>query len=185
MEDARIIALLFARAESAVDALAQRFGKRLYQTARNILGIHEDAEEAVSDTYLAVWNAIPPGKPDPLAGFVYKTGRNIALRKLRDSTARKRDSRLDVPLQELEGCLPGQDLLQAVTARELGWQINAFLADQTPENRAMFLRRYWFGDSVKDIAKAFSLTENVVSVRLSRLRGKLKDRLIQEGYYEG
>lgn len=184
MEDRSIIALLFARAEAALDALARRFGKRLYRTAVNILSIHEDAEEAVSDTYLAVWNAIPPKEPDPLAGFVYKTGRNIALRKLRDNTAGKRDGRYDVPLQELENCIAGPDLLESVTVRELGRQINAFLAAQTAENRAIFLRRYWFGDSVKDIAKAFSLTENVVSVRLSRMRDKLKAQLQKEGYYE-
>lgn len=185
MEDRKIIRLLFDRAESALDALAKRFGKRLYRTAMNILGIHEDAEEAVSDTYLAVWNAIPPKEPDPLAGFVYKTGRCTALRKLRDASAQKRDNRSDIPLSELENCLAGPDLLQTVTARELGRCINRFLAAQNAENRAIFLRRYWFGDSVKEIAKHLGLSENVISVRLSRMRDKLKTELIQEGYYEG
>ena len=185
MEDKKIIRLLFARSETAIDALAAKSGKRLYRTAMNILGIHEDAEEAVSDTYLAVWNAIPPKEPDPLAGFVYKTGRYTALRKLRDAAAQKRDDRGNVPLSELENCLAGTDLLQTVTARELGRCINRFLAAQSTENRAIFLRRYWFGDSVKDIAKHIGLSENVISVRLSRLRDKLKTELIQEGYYDG
>lgn len=185
MEDRKIIALLFARSEAAIDALAAKFGRRLYRTAMNILSVHEDAEEAVSDTYLAVWNVIPPKEPDPLAGFVYKTGRYTALRKLRDTAAQKRDDRGNVPLSELENCLAGMDLLQTVTARELGRCINRFLAAQSTENRAIFLRRYWFGDSVKEIAQHIGLSENVISVRLSRLRDKLKTELIQEGYYEG
>ena len=184
MEDSKIIALLFARSEAAIDALAAKFGKRLYRTAMNILGIHEDAEEAVSDTYLAVWHTIPPKEPDPLAGFVYKTGRYTALRKLRDTAAQKRDNRGNIPLSELEDCLAGTDLLQTVTARELGRCINRFLAAQSTEHRAIFLRRYWFGDSVKAIAKAFSLTQNTVSVRLSRMRSGLRTYLIKEGYYE-
>lgn len=184
MEDGKILSLLRRRSESAIDALTRRFGLRLYRTAMNILGIHEDAEESVNDTYLAVWNAIPPQEPDPLSGFVHKTGRNIALTRLRDNTAQKRNSRYDISLQELEGCICGPDLLETVTARELGRQINAFLATQTAENRTLFLRRYWFGDSVQDIAKSFQLTQNVVSVRLSRLRAKLKAQLKEEGYYE-
>ena len=79
MEDKKIIKLLFQRAEQALDLLAARFGPRLLLTARNILSDHQDAEECVSDTYLAIWNAIPPREPDPLAGFVYKTGRNLAM----------------------------------------------------------------------------------------------------------
>lgn len=184
MEDGKILSLLRNRSESAIDAMVRCFGQRLYRTAMNILGIREDAEESVNDTYLAVWNAIPPKEPDPLSGFVHKTGRNIALNRLRDNTARKRDSRYDISLQELEGCIAGPDLLETVTARDLGRQINIFLAAQTAENRAIFLRRYWFGDSVQDIAKAFQLTPNVVSVRLSRLRDKLKAQLKEEGYYE-
>ena len=82
MEERKILTLLWRRAEEAVDALAGRYGTRLYRTARNILEVHEDAEESVNDTYLAVWNAIPPETPEPLAGYVYKTGRNLALKRL-------------------------------------------------------------------------------------------------------
>ena len=105
MEDKKIIKLLFQRAEQALDLLAARFGPRLLLTARNILSDHQDAEECVSDTYLAIWNAIPPKEPDPLAGFVYKTGRNLALKRLRYETARKRDSRYDLSMEELSSCL--------------------------------------------------------------------------------
>lgn len=182
MEDARIIQLLFARAEGAIEALAAKFGGRLLSTARNILGNAEDAEESVSDTYLALWNAIPPKEPEPLAGFVYKVGRNLALKKLRSRTADKRGSQYDVSLEELSGCIAGVSLEDEIDARMLGRAIDRFLGTISKDNRILFLRRYWFGDSVKDIAKHFAMTENAVSVRLSRTRSQLKAYLIKEGY---
>lgn len=182
MEDAKIIQLLWNRAEGAIEALSAKFGHRLRITAINILGSIRDAEESVSDTYLAIWNAIPPQKPDPLAGFVYKTGRNLALKRLRDTTAQKRNSRYDLSLDELAGCIPGPALEETVEARELGQAIDAFLATLSQENRNLFLRRYWFGDSARDIARAFGLKENAVNVRLSRIRTQLKAYLIKEGY---
>lgn len=184
MEDQKIIKLLFERSEAAVSALAKRFGRRLHQTAMNILGSFRDAEESVNDTYFAIWNAIPPAKPHPLAGFVYKTGRNTALNRLRANLAQKRNGSYDLSLDELAGAIPGSALEEHVEARELGRAIDAFLDTLNYDNRNIFLRRYWFGDSVKDIAKAFSLTQNAVSVRLSRMRTGLKDHLIKEGYYE-
>ena len=87
MDDKRIFQLLWQRAEQAIGAMTRQYGARLYRTAMNILGRHEDAEETVSDTYLAVWNAIPPEKPDPLSGYIYKTGRNLALKRLRHDAA--------------------------------------------------------------------------------------------------
>lgn len=180
MEDSQIIALLFARAEGAIEALAQRYGKRLLATARSILPSPEDAGESVSDTYLALWNAIPPRKPDPLGGFVYKVGRNQAIRKLREQQAARRDSRYDLSLEELSQCLPGGTMEETLDARLLGQAIDRFLATLSRENRSLFLRRYWFGDSIGELAAAFSLTENNVSVRLSRLRSRLKAYLMKE-----
>lgn len=96
MDDKPIIRLLFDRSEQALAHLARKFGPRLFLTARNILGDDQDAEECVNDTYLALWNAIPPAEPDPLAGFVFKTGRNLALKRLRHNTASKRKDRKSV-----------------------------------------------------------------------------------------
>lgn len=183
MEDKQIIAMLFARAEGAIEALAQRFGQQLLQIGKNILDDIHDAEECVSDTYLALWNAIPPAKPDPLAPYVYRTGRNIALNRLSWDSAAKRNSRYDVSLDELNACLPGEDLQTALDARDIGRTIDRFLTGQTEENRYIFLRRYWYGDSVAEIAKALQLKENAVSVRLSRLRDRLKVYLHKEGYF--
>lgn len=179
----KITKLLWERSVFALAELAKEFGRRLYLTAMNILGIREDAEESVNDTYLAVWNAIPPKCPDSLAAFVYKTGRNIALNHLRHNTAQKR-SGYDISLTELEGCIAGPDLWETLDARALGRAIDAFLDTLPRDSRVIFLRRYWFGDSVKDIANAMGIRENTVSVHLSRTRDKLKLYLTKEGLYE-
>lgn len=184
MTDERILKLLWQRSEDAIRALAARFGQRLHATAMHILGSRRDAEESVSDTYLAVWNAVPPKKPDPLSGFVYKTGRNLALKKYRDTTAQKRDGSYDLSLEELEGCIPARALDEMVEARALGADIDRFLGTVSRENRTIFLRRYWFGDSVKEIAGALGLSENTVSARLSRTRSALRKYLIKEGYLD-
>lgn len=179
----RITTLLWQRSESAIRELAKQFGRRLYLTAMNIIGIHEDAEEAVSDTYLAVWNSIPPKQPEPLAPFVYRVGRNIALNRLRHNLTQKRCD-YDVSLDELADCIAGPDLWRTLDARALGRAIDTFLGTLNRHNRVIFLRRYWFGDSVKDIARAFDMTEGAVSVRLNRIRDKLKAYLTEEGFYE-
>ena len=181
MDDKAIIAGLTARIEDTLTILAQRFGRSLQHLTMNILGNSHDAEECVNDTYLALWNAIPPAKPDPLAGYVMRTGRNLALKKLRENTAQKRDSRYDLSLDELAEALSGGALEEIVEAQELGRAIDCFLDTLNKENRILFLRRYWFGDSVQTIAKMRGMTENSVSVRLNRIRSKLRNYLIQEG----
>ena len=182
MEDKRIFQLLWQRAEHAIEAMTKHYGPRLYRTAMNILGRHEDAEESVNDTYLAVWNAIPPETPEPLAGYVYKTGRNLALKRLRHGTAQKRRRDYDLSLEELEGCLAGASLQDEIDARLLGRAIDRFLDTLPAQSRILFLRRYWFGDSVKDIAKDRGMSQNAVSVSLSRTREKLRSYLMKEGF---
>ena len=183
MEDKKIVQLLFARAENAISELSARFGKQLHRIAYNILGNRLDAEECTNDTYLALWNAIPPVSPDPLAPYVYRTRRNTALKRLHRDTAKKRDNRYDVSLEELNGCLPAGDLEQIIDARELGRSIDRFLDSKSRESRYIFVRRYWFGDSVGEIAKDLRMQENAVSVRLNRIRNNLKEYLKKEGYY--
>lgn len=182
MDPVTILSLLWARSEKAIEGLSHTYGPRLYQTAHNILSDHQEAEECVNDTYLAVWNCIPPQKPDPLAGFVFRTGRNISLNRLRNRQAQKRNSQYDLSLDELAECIPGPALEETLDARELGMAIDCFLDTLSPQNRILFLRRYWFGDSVHDLARYFALRENTISVRLSRLRDKLLHYLIQEGF---
>ncbi len=183
MEDKKIVKLLFARAENAINELCKRYGKQLHHIAYNILENHLDAEECTNDTYLALWNAIPPVSPDPLAPYVYRTGRNTALKRLHRDTAKKRDSRYDVSLEELNDCLPGGDVEQIIDARELGRAMDKFLKSKSRESRYIFIRRYWFGDSVGEIARTLKMQENAVSVRLNRMRTSLKDYLKKEGYH--
>ena len=183
MEDRKIVKLLFARAENAISELSVRFGKQLHRIAYNILGNPSDAEECTNDTYLALWNAIPPVSPDPLAPYGYRTGRNIALKRLHRDTAKKRDSRYDVSLEELNECLPGENLEKLIDVRELGRTMDRFLDTKSKENRYIFIRRYWFGDSIGEIARELKMQENAVSVRLNRMRNGLKEYLLKEGYH--
>ncbi len=176
MDDCEILALLWNRAEEAIAALAQRFGSQLMRTARNLLG-PEDAEECVSDTYLAIWNAIPPRRPEPLTPFVLRVGRNIALNRLRSQNARQR-SGYELSLDELAGCIPAPQQRDP----QLGEALTAWLGTLKRDNRVIFLRRYWFGDSVKEIAAEFGMRESAVSVRLSRMRESLRQHLNMEGY---
>lgn len=181
MDDKQILLLLWNRMESAIPAMARAFGKRLQQTAMNILGLLQDAEECVNDTYLAVWNAVPPKRPEPLAPYVYRTGRNIALKRLRADSAARRCCAYDVSLDELADCIPGGNLEDLIHARALGRAIDQFLSRQSRMTRVIFLRRYWYGDSVRSIAEDLNMQESAVSVRLHRTREKLRQFLIREG----
>ena len=184
MDDRKILELLWNRLDSAIAALAEKFGLRLYRTAMNILSNHQDAEEAVNDTYLALWNAIPPNRPNPLSAYVYRVGRNTALKRLRSDTALKRDSSYDLSLDELAGAIPGAALEDALNARALGQAIDRFLDTLNYRNRVLFVRRYWFGDRITELARDTGISENALSVQLGRLRSQLKDYLIKEGFMD-
>lgn len=183
MDEKTILDLLWDRSENAIAALQKTFGKGVYRLAMNILNSHSDAEEAVNDTWFALWNAIPPQRPDPLAPYVYRTGRNISLKRLRTSTAARWDDRYDICLQELSESLSGGSMDDTMDAKELGLAIDRFLSTLSKENRIMFLRRYWFGDSLGEVAKRFGMTGGSVSTRLSRVRTALKEYLMKEEIY--
>lgn len=183
MEDKKIISLLLRRSEEALALISHRFGCRLHQLAQNILLSQQDAQECVNDTYLAVWNSIPPQNPEPLFPYVCRLCKNIAISRLRTLTAQKR-SGYTLALDELDQTVGTLDLDETISARELGRAIDRFLDSIGRDNRVIFMRRYWYGDSVADIAKDTGISENAVSVRLHRIRGKLKDYLIKEGLYE-
>ena len=183
MEERQIVSLLWDRAEDAISVLTQTFGHRLQRLTYNILRNPFDAEECVNDTYLALWNTIPPKRPEPLAPYVLRLCKNIAIGRLRASQATKR-SNYELALDELTECIGTATLEETIDARELGRTIDRFLDTLSLENRVVFLRRHWYGDAVSDIATRVGLSENAVSVRLNRTRTKLKAYLIKEGYYE-
>ena len=183
MDDKQILDLLWARSERALDALAEKFGRLLHRLSVNILNDPRDAEESVSDTYLALWNTIPPARPDPLTAFVCRVGRNTALNHLRKRSAQKRFGGYELCLDELSQVLPGDSMEELMDARALGAAIDSFLSGLDPENRTLFLRRYWFGDSMKDISCLLGISQNTLTVRLHRIRSKLKDYLMKEGFW--
>ncbi len=183
LEDRKIIELFFARVEQAIAELSAKYGTACSRIARNILKNDLDAEECVNDAFLAAWNTIPPQKPDPLKTYVFRIVRNISIAKYHANTSMKRNSYYDVALEELEDCLGAYVTVeQELAAKELSKLINRFLATLDEESQMLFVRRYWYSDSISDLADRFQTTANNVSVRLSRIRSKLKKYLQKEGY---
>lgn len=182
MEDQAIIDLLWNRSEQAIAELQTKYGRLCCKIAGNILHNSLDAEECVNDTYLGVWNSVPPQRPNPLLTYVCGITRNLALKKYHAGTAVKRNSSYDVALEELESCLPAPDTVEsALSAAELTDLLNRFLRALDQENRVIFLRRYWYADSISDIAVRLRMSDNQVSVRLHRTRKKLQAHLRKEG----
>ena len=177
MDDKQIIRLFFERSEQAITELSQKYGDLCMKIARRILNDHQDAEECVNDAYLGAWNSIPPQSPDPLRSYICRIVRNRSLKKLRTNSAIKRGSQFEVSLSELEDCIPDNSMDEQLSISELSAQINAFLAALPRNDRLMFVKRYWFSESISELADAFGITENNVSVRLSRIRGKLHQYL--------
>lgn len=183
MEDSRIIELFFARSELAITELSAKYEKLCMHIAGNILGNAQDAEECVNDAYLGAWNTIPPPKPNPLQSYICRIVRNVAITRYHANTAIKRNSHYDVALDELANCLCAAETAEScLHAKELSHLLNRFLATLDTRSRVMFVRRYWYSDSVSDIANAFHMRPNSVSVQLSRTRNKLRKYLVKEGY---
>ena len=177
MEDEAMVALLWNRSPQAIEELDKKYGKLCHKLANNIVNSREDAEECVNDAYLGVWNAIPPARPHPLRAYLVKVVRNVAWKVCERRQAAKR-SGCTVALEELEGCLTdGKTVEDEVEAKELAQLIEAFLDTLTAKERVIFMRRYGFLDSYGEIARRVGISEKNVSVRLSRMRRKLRDYL--------
>ena len=182
LDDSKIISLFFERSEQAIEELDRKHGPAVKKTAANILNDRLDVEECVNDTYLRTWNNIPPHVPDSLVGYVCRIARNLAVSRLRHETAVKRNADFDLVLDELAEVVPsGNDVEAEVLAKELAAAVDRFLSELPYDDRFIFVRRYWYADSVKDIARAMHSRENRVSVRLFRLREKLRKTLVKEG----
>jgi RNA polymerase sigma-70 factor (ECF subfamily) len=183
MEDSQIVALFFERSEQAISELDKKYGAAVNRTAVNILHDRQDAEECVDDAYLGCWNSIPPHRPEPLVSFVCRIARNQAVSRLRGKKAARRNSDFDLVLDELTEFLPSDmDVEEDYAQKELAAAINRFLSTLDYDDRYIFVRRYWFADPVKEIAAAMKTKENRVSVRLFRLREKLRNTLVKEGF---
>ena len=182
MQDKDIIALFFARQETAILETASKYGSYLSAIAYRILHSEDDAEEVVNDTYHSAWRSIPPKKPDVLRLFLARIARNIAIDRLEYRLAQKRNGDRDVLLSELSETLPaGQDVEEAWSARELGECINRFLGTLEPRQRSVFVARYFYARSIREIAAAMELSESGVKNTLFRLRKRLRTYLEKEG----
>ncbi len=182
MDDRQIVELFFERSEEAVRETEAKYGRLCFRIARNILGRDADAEECVNDAYLCLWNAIPPQRPDNLAAYVSKIVRNLSLKRLRFESALKRDAHAEVPLAELEDLLPDRLAQSEMDDRQLGKQISAFLWQEPESSRNVFIRKYFFFDSVHEIAERYSFSESKVKSMLFRTRSRLRNHLLKEGY---
>ena len=182
MEDAKIVELFFARSEDAVSETEKKYGRYCHYIAGQVLSSDEDAREIVNDTWLRLWNTIPPENPAPLTAYACRIARNLALKRLREKTAQKRDSRVSLPLEELAEVLPAPSAEEQWDANALAQAVDAWLEGLKETDRVLFVRRYWFGDSVQEAAQRVGLRENTASVRLRRMKLRLRDYLTQEGY---
>ncbi len=181
MDDQQIIDLYFDRNEQAITETDVKYGKLCHSIAYNILSNREDSEECVNDTYIGVWNAIPPTRPNNFMAFVSRIARNLSLKRLEFLKREKRSADVILSLDELSAVLPDERYAPDVSDEDVGRLISQFLRTQKEDVRNVFIRKYYFFDSVKEIAERYSFTESKVKNMLFYTRNKLKDYLIKEG----
>ena len=181
MEDAKIIDLYFARSEEAICQTDAAYGRKLFSLADRILHDAQDSEESVSDTYMKAWETIPPKRPAYFYAYLAKICRFFALGKLDWKAAAKRKAEVVSLTDEMALCIPDQRKEAEVNAKEIGRAMNEFLENLSQESRVIFLRRYWFCDTIAEIAARYGISESKVKMRLHRTRAQLANYLNKEG----
>lgn len=182
MDDLQIIELYWAREEAAIAESSIKYGKLLHHIAYNILANREDSEECVSSTYGRAWDTMPPQKPGSLSAYLGRITRNLSINRWYENRAQKRGGGAFALLSELSDCIPSANSVEAaVETNALAELISRWLRSLPKEERTLFLRRYWFGDSLSFLAKARGTSANQLAGRIYRLRQKLKVMLEQEG----
>lgn len=181
MDDAKIIDLFWARNEDAIKQTDALYGRKLNALANKILMNREDAEESVSDTYMQTWDTIPPHRPKFFFAFLASICRHLSLNKLDWKMAAKRNADIVSLTEEMELCIPDTGHNRTMEARELGQILDAFLESIPKDSRLIFLRRYWYVDTISEIAQRYGMTESKVKMQLSRTKGKLAAYLEKEG----
>lgn len=184
MEDSQIVELYLQKNADAISETSSKYGPYCFTIANNILHSPEDSEECVNDTWLHVWNAIPPQRPNVLRMFLAKITRNLSLKRFEAKSAEKRGGgEITLVLDELAECVAGgADVEAAYEARELETCVQRFVRSLPERERDVFVRRYFFTESTSSIAERYGLTANNIGVILSRTRKKLKHELMKEGY---
>ena len=183
MDDAKIIDLFWARNEDAIKQTDALYGRKLNALANKILMNREDAEESVSDTYMQTWDTIPPHRPKFFFAFLASICRHLSLNKLDWKMAAKRNAEVVSLTEEMEMCIPDTGHDRTMEARELGQILDAFLESLPKDSRLIFLRRYWYVDTIAEIAQRYGITESKVKMQLSRTKGKLAAYLEKEGIF--
>jgi RNA polymerase sigma-70 factor (ECF subfamily) len=183
MEDRKIIELYFARNEQAIAETDRKYGAYCRAIAYRILEDRLDSEEVANDTYLRLWNSIPPQKPDPLKPYVGMISRHLSLDRYEEYHTQKRGGQVPLVLEELAECIPDndsrEDIGESVALKDALAKFIRSLPDKT---QMIFLRRYWYASSAAEIAEEYGMRENSVNVLLHRTRKKLKDHLQKEGF---
>ena len=182
MEDQAIIALFWERDQEAIRQTEARYGKRLLRLSCSILDSREDAEESVNDTYWKVWDTIPPQRPKYFFAYLAKICRYLSFGRVDYNRAKKRSACLMELTAELELCIPDRREEGREQEHCLKESLNRFLEGLPKEKRCIFLRRYWFGDSIREIAQRYGIGESKVKTTLFRVREKLRQHLQKEGF---
>ena len=182
MKDPNIIKLYNDRDEKAISETREKYEKYCYSIAYNVLQNKEDVLEVLNDTYLAVWNSIPPEKPHSFSSFIGRITRNIALKRYRSLSAKKRKGNVaDISFDELNECIAASKTVETeFEEKDLTRILNEFLSSLSPRDRRVFVRRYWYMDRVTDIANKYGYSESKVKMILSRTREKLAEKLRKE-----
>lgn len=183
MEDEQIIGLYFERSESAISETDHKYGKPCRRLTYNVTGNHEDSEECVNDTYMKMWNAIPPKRPPDLPAFIFRIARNIAINLVRRRSTDKRGGGYHgVDYDEIAECLPDRMTVEKQTDDDTAVKaIEKFIASLPREKQIIFLKRYWYFGSVSDIADEMGMSESKIKMTLLRTREKLRQELEKEG----
>lgn len=181
MDDRSIIKMYFARDEKAIEETDKKYGNLCLHLANNILSDIEDSRECVNDTYFAVWNRIPPEQPDQFRAYILKITRNLAMKKFRYLLAGKRSRDMTVSYSELEEILPVSESDQNIEYAQLGQLLNEFLRKEKEDSRNVFIRKYFFFDSVKEISRQYGFSESRIKSMLYHSRIRLKNYLRKEG----
>ena len=180
IDDERIIEMFFKRDQQAIRELDIKYGKICHTLSCNIVNSRSDAEECVNDAYLGAWNTIPPARPNPLLSYIVKIVRNISIKIYWRKEAAKRNSIYTIAMQEIETCIADPKTVEdEIEARELAHIIENFLDTLSTKERIIFMRRYAYMDTYADIAKRVGISEKNVSVRLTLIRQKMKQYLIE------
>ena len=183
MTDSQMIALFWDRNEDAIKETDAAYGQKLYAVSDKILRSAQDAEESVSDTYMRAWDTIPPLMPNYFFAYLAKICRNCSLSRLQWNSAAKRSAEIVSLTQEMENCIPDRSHERKLEGEEIGRVLNAFLDSISLESRLIFMRRYWYTDSIAEIAARYSISEGKVKTQLHRTRNKLQLFLAKEGIY--